>query len=264
MIDRWFDKGVAPCYSQRMQGEHRGRRGGLLWSAIVVGGWLIGAAPCHGATDVYRFVDERGVMHFTNTPTDARFHRMFPRGGNGSVRSFRSSTQMEPSMLDPLVLRAAEQYGVEAALIKAIIKAESDFDPYAVSPAGAQGLMQLMPETAERLEVGNPFDPTSNVFGGVRHLRELLDRFDLELPLALAAYNAGTLRVETAGGIPAIEETRRYVHKVLTFYQLYRSRTRSDAGAGMDQPVRRVVTPDGATLLTNSPSVLPVAAHDSR
>jgi soluble lytic murein transglycosylase-like protein len=212
-------------------------------------GWLSGPSMASGATVLYHFEDERGVIHFTNVPTDPRFRPL--RSSDASRLRSRSvsSSFLSTRLLDQLVGEAARQYGVEVGLIKAVIKAESDFDTYAVSRAGAQGLMQLMPATAELLEVEDPFDPAANIFAGVRHLRELLDRFNGNIPLAVAAYNAGALRVEAAGGIPAIEETRQYVQRVLTYYRDYVRR----APAARSWPVRRVITETGGVLLTNAP-----------
>ncbi len=225
----------------------------------VVGGLLGGAGvwglPAVSAADVYHFVDEQGVIHFTNVPTDPRFRPLRPADASRLRSQTLPSSTVSAGILDRLVAEAARQYEIEGGLIKAVIKAESDFDAYAVSPAGAQGLMQLMPATAELLEVEDPFDPAANIFAGARHLRELLDRFEGNIPLAVAAYNAGALRVEAAGGIPAIEETRRYVQRVLTYYRDYLRR----APSAVSRPVRRVITPQGAILLTNAP-VGPVLA----
>jgi soluble lytic murein transglycosylase-like protein len=106
-------------------------------------------------------------------------------------------------------------------LIKAIIKAESGFDRYAVSSRGAQGLMQLMPATAKELKVFDPFNPEQNIDGGVRYLRSLLKMFNGNLVLSLAAYNAGPTLVKKTGGVPRINETRRYIKKVLAYYDQF-------------------------------------------
>jgi soluble lytic murein transglycosylase-like protein len=110
---------------------------------------------------------------------------------------------------------AALRHGVPPELVLAIVEAESSFDPYAVSPRGARGLMQLMPVTASSLDVDDVFDPYENIDAGVRHLRRLLDRFDGDLPLVLAAYNAGEGAVQFYGGVPPYRETRRYVARIL-------------------------------------------------
>ena len=120
-----------------------------------------------------------------------------------------------PASLRNLAGRVARRHGVSEALVQAVIQVESRYDAFAVSPRGAMGLMQLMPGTAARFAVGNAFDPVQNVDGGVRYLRELLQRYDGELRLALAAYNAGEEAVDRFGGIPPYRETRQYVVKVL-------------------------------------------------
>lgn len=168
--------------------------------------------------DIYRYVDPNGVVHFTNVPTSPKY-RLYMRKSrpriiwDGGRRGLR---------FDPLIRRTALQYGVDPLLVKAIIKVESDFDPWAVSHKGAKGLMQLMPETARRLDVRDLFDPAENVRAGVHHLKGLLDLFGGELKLALAAYNAGKEAVIQYGRVPPYEETRNYVRKVLIYYQLLR------------------------------------------
>jgi soluble lytic murein transglycosylase-like protein len=114
-----------------------------------------------------------------------------------------------------IIKEAASRYGVSEELIAAVIEAESQFNPRAVSHRGAQGLMQLMPETAATLGVENPFSPRENIDGGVRHLRSLMDRFDNNVPLALAAYNAGHVAVLHYNGIPPYPQTRAYVSRIL-------------------------------------------------
>ena len=118
--------------------------------------------------------------------------------------------------------KAASLHGVEPALAKAVAKTESDYDANAISPAGAQGIMQLMPETAAQLGVGNPMDPVENIDGGVRYLRGLLDRYGGNVSLALAAYNAGPGNVEKFGGVPPFRETQQYVAKALEYYRQFK------------------------------------------
>ena len=135
-----------------------------------------------------------------------------------------------------MIWELSQRYGVEFALVKAVIKAESAFDPLALSPKGARGLMQLMPQTAALHRIGNVYSPQENVEGGVRHLRLLLDRFRGNLTLALAAYNAGAEAVEQYGGVPPFPETREYVRRVLSYRQSY-----SRQGSSIDSLGRRVM-----------------------
>ena len=135
---------------------------------------------------------------------------------------------VDPTRYDALIREIAARQGVEYALVKAVIRAESAFDRLAVSPKGACGLMQLMPATAAEQRVRGVFVPRENIEGGCRHLRMLLDRYRGNLPLALAAYNAGAERVEEAGGVPSIVETREYLERVLRYRLAY---LREAAGA---------------------------------
>jgi soluble lytic murein transglycosylase len=169
---------------------------------------------------MYRYVDEQGVMHFTDTRRDPRYQAVVytPKG----LRSARAVGARAPAddTYDRLIAREARIQRLSPALLKAVIAAESNFRAEAVSRAGAQGLMQLMPATAESLGVGDPFLPEENVEGGARYLRRLLDRYG-DLTRALAAYNAGPEAVDRYGGIPPYRETEAYVDRVLHYYRLY-------------------------------------------
>jgi soluble lytic murein transglycosylase-like protein len=172
----------------------------------------------HGlATEIFRFVDEAGGAHFSDTPMDLRYRPFTEYGAP------KKKLQKKPQRgrFDDLIKTAADGYGVDHALVKAVVRVESDFNDQAISPAGAMGLMQLMPKTASDLGVTDPFNPEQNVRGGTRYLRSLLDILHNDLKLALAAYNAGLQRVLRHGAIPPIRETERYVEKVLHFYRIY-------------------------------------------
>jgi soluble lytic murein transglycosylase len=174
------------------------------------------AALPAGAGDIYTFVDENGVTHFTNVPNDDRYNRIVVR------RSLAAPVRSAPSYrgYDGLILVNARAHKLPPALVKAVIAAESRFDSTAVSRAGAQGLMQLMPQTARELGVEDPFHPSENVEGGTRYLRSMLDRYG-DMTRALAAYNAGPTAVDHYRGVPPYPETRAYVKRVLTYYRHY-------------------------------------------
>lgn len=173
------------------------------------------------AADIYRYEDTDGVVHFTNAPTDKRFKVYMKdlRKDRQLRTQFRFTPGRNPKEFEQLINSSATRYGVNPALVKAVIRAESGFDPNAVSRVGASGLMQLMPETAKDLNVTNSFDPKQNVDGGVRYLRFLLDTFNGDVSLALAAYNAGLGKVARYGGIPPYQETRTYVNRVLAYME---------------------------------------------
>jgi soluble lytic murein transglycosylase-like protein len=130
----------------------------------------------------------------------------------------------------PLIVRVSREHNVDPALVKAIIMAESGYDPQAVSKVGAGGLMQLMPQTADSLGVQDIFDPEENVSGGVKYLKQLLKEFGGEIKLALAAYNAGSRKVKTCKGVPPIGATHAYINKVIEYYQHYRKRLTGPKG----------------------------------
>jgi soluble lytic murein transglycosylase-like protein len=208
------------------------------------------------AESLYRFEDDEGIVHYTNVPGDPRysFIRKDPEpaiakaapDGTGASRARRAFAQ---------VIRAtAERYGVDTRLIEAMVEAESAGNPTAVSPKGARGLMQLMPERAAELGVRNSFDPHQNVDGGVRHMRDLLQRFAGDVTLALAAYNAGEAAVRSYGGVPPFAETREYVRRIRAMYDSERPST-SKAVALVTPPQRiyTSVAEDGTLTFTNLP-----------
>ena len=173
--------------------------------------------PLHA--DIYMFVDQNGVTHFTNVPTSSDSeYRVYIK----EKKRYEHARYAE-KQFDPYIREAAELNGVSYPLLKAIIKAESDFNPRAVSKKGALGLRQLMPENVRRMNISDPFDPRENINGGARYFRKMLDRFKGKLSLSLAAYNAGPTTVERYDNrIPPYRETENYVEKVLRYYYNYK------------------------------------------
>ena len=169
--------------------------------------------------DIYRFIDEKGVMHFTNAPTSSiQKYRIYLKEKPRVIQRYSSSEKY-----DNLISDASERYGVSFPLLKAIIKAESDFDPHVVSKKGATGLMQIMPENFKPLGIRDPFDPWQNINAGARYFKQMYDRFKGKLALSLAAYNAGPTAVDRYKTIPPYEETEEYVRRVLKYYYNYKN-----------------------------------------
>ena len=196
----------------------------IIFLSVVQISVLFGAAA-PAVSDIYRFEDDEGIVHFTDAPTDKRF-KIFMRDfkKDRQLRTkLRIANSVNPAEYDQIIASSSAKYGVSPSLIKAVIQAESGYNPNAVSSKGASGLMQLMPGTARSLKVSNSFDPRDNVEGGVKYLRFLLDTFHGDVSLALAAYNAGLGKVAKYGGIPPYNETRTYVNRVLSYMQSYQT-----------------------------------------
>ena len=166
--------------------------------------------------DIYVYADSEGVLHFTNVPTSSNY-KIYIR-----EKPDRSLNSDVTRRYDQIITEAAERHGVSFSLLKAMIKIESDFNPRAISRAGAMGLMQIMPENIKRLKIKDPFDPRENIMGGTRYLKQMIDRFNGKLPLALAAYNAGPNIVERYQRIPPFTETENYVEAVMKYYSIFK------------------------------------------
>lgn len=209
------------------------------------------------SSDVYKYVDENGVICYTDAPFGKKIQR-----GSENKKNAVSSPANAPSGKNFLltdynhyVQLAAQKYEIEPELIHAVIRTESNGNHRAVSKKGAMGLMQLMPGTANDLKVMNPFNPEENIDGGTRYLKYLLEKFNGNLTLALAAYNSGPTNVEKYGNVPPFAETKQYVNKV---YALYSGKKRYDVSAAASYqeersaPIYRIVLDDGTILFTNS------------
>ncbi len=201
------------------------------WFVMAAAAFAVSAGPAFA--DIFSFKDEKGVVHFTNIAgLDSRYKLIRkestgPSNGNVAPAQVFMPSQADIERYSNIIKTASKAYGVEASLVHAVISAESAYNQNAVSRTGAMGLMQLMPDTARRYGVQNMMDPTENIHGGVRYLRDLLAMFKGRVDLAIAAYNAGENAVIRAGHkIPPYAETRHYVPKVLGFYRNFQSRSR--------------------------------------
>jgi soluble lytic murein transglycosylase-like protein len=194
-------------------------------------GWIITAvlssmlwAASGAQAQIYTYVDENGVTVFTDRKPDSQRYRVRNLGCYGTCRTGvdwdRTPLKLQPFAQE--VQAASEIFGVDEALIRAIMHAESWFEPEAVSRAGAQGLMQLMPATQQRFGVRDAFDPLQNITAGVEYLAWLMNEFDSDLTQVIAAYNAGEGAVRRHGGVPPYDETREYLRRVNILYQRYR------------------------------------------
>jgi hypothetical protein len=214
--------------------------------------------------DVYQYTSENGIVCYTDLP--------FGKKADLIIKDQKDKTESSPSRqkyerIDykdteyyrNIIHEKASKYNVDPSLVKAVIKTESNWNERAVSRKGAIGLMQLMPSTANDMDVRNPFNPEENIEGGVRYLRYLLERFNGDLTLALAAYNAGPKWVDKFGVVPPITETKQYVKKVLSIYNGSSpySLTATDMGKEKrPDPIYKVSLQDGTVLFTNSPFML--------
>ena len=174
------------------------------------------------AGEIWKSDHTNGTISFTDSPPSAETFSLFDVDGPPpEVKHVTTRNFPDLDKFDNLIVGSAVQYGVEPSLVKAVVLAESGMNPNAVSRAGAQGLMQLMPPTAEDLGVSNAFDPAECIDGGTRYLAKMLGMFSGDRRLAVAAYNAGPTRVKRVGRIPDIEETQTYVKRVMALYRLF-------------------------------------------
>jgi soluble lytic murein transglycosylase-like protein len=211
--------------------------------------------PFSSLADIYQYTDANGVVHFSNVDVGRgkkykrlkERHETTPRRSAAPSRAPLSSSNVPSAYVD-IINTACGRHGVDPALVHALVKVESDFNPYALSRKGAMGLMQLMPQTAVVMNVGNSFNPNENIDGGVKYLRYLIDRYEGNLSLALAAYNSGETAVKKWGTIPPYPETQNYVQRIMKIYNgnelAFRPHCTIYMGYGED----------GALMLTDDPS----------
>ena len=229
--------------------------GHITRAAIVVFAaavWLVLSVPSQA--QIASYVDEHGKLVFVNGDSPKR-----KSGGTISSTPASAAAPDSPPQtasasgdhLDQIVQAAAERHNLDPALVKAVITTESGWNPSAISRKGAVGLMQLIPETAERFGVGNAFDPAQNVEGGTSYLKALLDRYNGDLTKSLAAYNAGEHAVDQSGGIPAYPETQRYVQKVTDAYFRPNSGRDPSLWSKPKAPIRQETDSNGRIIFTN-------------
>lgn len=216
-------------------------------------GIFVGMTASHAYADLYRYESKNGEVILTTQPRkDLKLLEVIRSEGRASAKasskassanrnhavgrsaegtavkaSGQTTLSSRANQFDVYIAEASRLYDIPEAFIRAVIKIESNFNPRAVSHAGAMGLMQLMPATAEHMRVEDPFDPRQNIMGGVRYLRRLADRYDGDINLVLSGYHAGPGNVEKAGGIP-FEKTQQYVKNVYDWYVRYRAEENSD------------------------------------
>ena len=227
----------------------------MTFAMLAAGTFLFQASPVRA--QIATTVNDHGKQVFVNddSPAGRRGSTIsspsVPRGFHSADAQPKSATDVTDPRLDRIVRDAADRHNVDPALVKAVINQESGWNAGAVSRKGAIGLMQLIPGTAQRFGAGNPFDPAQNVEAGTTYLKSLLDRYNNNLSLSLAAYNAGEHAVDLNGGVPAYRETQQYVQKVTEAY------FRSDSGrdttrwAPPRRPVRKEVDSKGRVVYTN-------------
>ncbi|MBI1823729.1 MAG: lytic transglycosylase domain-containing protein [Nitrospirae bacterium] len=214
---------------------------------LILFGQLLNCPILTGA-ELFYFKDPTGALHFTNVPDDPRY-QLVDRLKIEKTRKKALSSNF--SDFRSYIEDAAKKYEVDPLLIRALIKVESDYDPFAVSNSGAQGLMQLMPGTSRRMDVGDPFNPEENIEGGVKYFKKLLSLFNGQLIPSIAAYHAGENRViKNDNQIPPIEATQNYVKKVISQYNAFH-------GVKTESPhvykIYRIETADGDVIYTNRP-----------
>jgi soluble lytic murein transglycosylase-like protein len=242
-----------------MKGATRGGNGkARLSGAMAAFAVLLAGISAISAESIYYQTGKDGTIRLTNAPSTRSFHTYLTTGRHSG------SEDAPPGLYGEQIRRAARNFDIDPGLVRAIIATESNFDPRAVSPKGARGLMQLMPATARRFGVKDIFDPAQNISGGVRYLRHLLDLFEGDLVLALAAYNAGEGVVQDRGAVPNYRETQDYVDRVLARYGHPGRSARVPVSRRLESRpapgtrIYKAVSGDGALVFSDSPIPKPV------
>lgn len=183
-----------------------------LWMLVLI----VAGTHVNAIADIYMYIDSNGILHFSNVPTSSQY-RLYIKERPGRALEVGNSRSF-----DRIIREASKIHGISEPLLKAIIKAESNFNPRAVSKKGAKGLMQIMPKNFRPLNIHNPFNPRENIMGGAKYFKTLHTRYNGKLPLVLAAYNAGPNMVDKYKDIPPFPETQNYVKKVMKYYYVYK------------------------------------------
>jgi soluble lytic murein transglycosylase-like protein len=221
----------------------------VLTKGVFAGAVILATVvwTANAGAENYRLIDGAGVVHLTNAPTDPRYRGLAVVSGTSSGWLRMTETSHHQFASD--IREISSRHGVDPQLVESVIRAESAFNPTAVSRTGARGLMQLMPKTAVALGVRDSFNPRENIEGGVRHLRYLLDRYPGNVPFAVAAYNAGEGAVDAHRGIPPYAETQQYVQRVLQTGAAWSGRTVGP----LPRSIYRYAGPDGSVTYSNLP-----------
>jgi soluble lytic murein transglycosylase-like protein len=201
----------------------------ILYASVLMA-TALSTTPAEARSKIYTYVDADGIKHYTDLPDNNRYKLLVlsPQDMTQSGQYYDLSLIARATQFDSIIEKAAVSAAVEPNLLRAVIVVESGFNSRAVSRRGAVGLMQLMPATATRFGVSNPYDPKQNVHAGARYLKFLIDRFGQDIRLALAAYNAGEEAVDRNGGrIPPFAETMAYVPRVLKIYRMLAEQPRT-------------------------------------
>jgi len=227
---------------------------------LIICALILSLVPLSFA-DVYQYTSEDGIVCYTDLPFGKKADLVMKdkKVSSSSQRTNERTDYRDTKYYHSIVHEKASKYNLDPSLVRAVIKTESNWNERAVSRKGAMGLMQLMPATANDMNVRNPFNPEENIEGGVKYLRNLLERFNGDLTLALAAYNAGPRWVDKFGVIPPITETRQYVKKVLSLYNGNSPNSLTGPDTGREkkpEAIYKVSLQDGTVLFTNSPFML--------